>query len=88
MKHYTSSSLDMPIEWDLTSSKYVVYHNYNIQIIPEDEHNPLSYSYNVDEYTRMEYLEYQNQLHDITLQETDNMLVNLMYDITLMQLDL
>lgn len=88
MKQYKSSSLERPLEWDLTSSKYVVYHNYNIVEALPKEDEPINYFYDVDEYTRMEYLEYNNQLQNTILQETDNMLVDLMYDMTLMQLDL
>lgn len=83
---YKSSSAIKPIEWDLNSSKNKVYHNINIQEIPATDDTPLMYSYEVEEYTRMEYLEYSNIVQNNILNETDNMLVDLMYDITLLQL--
>lgn len=46
------------------------------------------YNYDVEEYTRMEYLEYNDNQQNIVLQETDNMLVDLMYNMTLLELGL
>ena len=60
MKHYKSASTERPPEWDTTSSPEVVYHNYNVVEVPATEENPLMYEYEVDHYTRMEYLEMRN----------------------------
>ena len=60
MKHYKSASTERPPEWDTTSSPETVYHNYNIVEVPATEDNPLMYEYEVEQYTRMEYLEAEN----------------------------
>lgn len=60
MKHYKSASTEKPPEWDTTSSPEVVYHNYNVTEVPATEENPLMYEYEVEQYTRMEYLEAEN----------------------------
>lgn len=60
MKHYKSASTERPPEWDTTSSPEVVYHNYNIVEVPATDENPLMFEYEVDQYTRMEYLEMRN----------------------------
>lgn len=60
MKHYKSASTERPPEWDTTSSPEVVYHNYNVTEVPATEENPLMYEYEVEQYTRMEYLEAEN----------------------------
>ena len=60
MKHYKSASTERPPEWDTTSSPGVVYHNYNVTEVPATEENPLMYEYEVEQYTRMEYLEAEN----------------------------
>lgn len=60
MKSYQSSSTVRPEEWDKTSSPGRVYHNYNVIEAPADGENPLMYHYDVDEYSRMEYLELQD----------------------------
>ena len=85
MRNYQSSSTVKPLEWDLISSKKKVYHNYNIEVI---ESEPLMYSYDVDEYERMEYLEYKNKVQDNALADTDGMLVDMMYNVTLLELGL
>lgn len=88
MYTYKSSSTIKPPEWDLNSSKQKVYHNFNIQEIEAKEDIPAMYNYDVEEYTRMEYLEYNDNQQNIVLQETDNMLVDLMYNMTLLELGL
>lgn len=85
MRNYQSSSTVKPLEWDLISSKKKVYHNYNIEVI---ESEPLMYFYDVDEYERMEYLEYKNKVQDNALADTDGMLVDMMYNVTLLELGL
>ena len=46
MRNYKSSSTVKPLEWDLTSSKKKVYHNYNIiQEFPEE--GSMMYFYDV-----------------------------------------
>lgn len=62
MKTYKSQSTEIPIEWDLISSKTTIYHNINISPLPlkEDEpkfyeSTPQSYEYDVEEYTKEEY---------------------------------
>ena len=60
MKHYKSASTERPPEWDTTSSPEVVYHNYNVVEVLATEEKPLLYEYEVDHYTRMEYLEMRN----------------------------
>lgn len=60
MKHYKSASTERPPEWDTTSSPEVVYHNCNVTEVPATEENPLMYEYEVEQYTRMEYLEAEN----------------------------
>lgn len=85
MRNYKSSSTVKPLEWDLTSSKQRVYHNYNVEVT---ESEPPMYSYDVDEYARMEYLEYKNQVQDSALADTDGMLVDMMYNFTLLELGL
>ena len=60
MKHYKSASTERPPEWDTTTSLEVVYHNYNIVEVPATDENPLMFEYEVDQYTRMEYLEMRN----------------------------
>lgn len=87
MRNYKSSSTVKPLEWDLTSSKKKVYHNYNITQEFAEE-GPIMYYYNVDEYERMEYLEYKNTVQDNALADTDGMLVDMMYNITLLELGL
>ena len=86
MRSYKSSSTVKPLEWDLTSSKQKVYRNYNIAETIEDGF--IMYSYDVDEYARMEYLEYKNQVQDSALADTDGMLVDMMYNFTLLELGL
>ena len=85
MRSYKSSSTVKPLEWDLTSSKQRVYHNYNVEVT---ESEPLMYSYDVNEYARMEYLEYKNQVQDNALADTDGMLIDMMYNFTLLELGL
>ena len=46
------------------------------------------YFYDVDEYERMEYLEYKNRVQDNALADTDGMLVDMMYNVTLLELGL
>lgn len=87
MRSYKSSSTVKPLEWDLTSSKQRVYHNYNI-ISQFPEEGPMMYFYDVDEYARMEYLEYKNTVQDNALADTDGMLVDMMYNVTLLELGL
>ena len=60
MKHYKSASTERPPEWDTTSSSEVVYHNYDVVEVPATEENQPMYEYEVDHYTRMEYLEAEN----------------------------
>lgn len=60
MKNYKSTSTEMPPDWDATSSPEVVYHNYDVVEVPATEGNPTMYRYEVEEYTRLEYLEYKN----------------------------
>ena len=59
MKHYKSASTAKPPEWDTTTSLEVVYHNYNITEVPATDENPLMFEYEVDQYTRVEYLEHE-----------------------------
>lgn len=61
MKRYVSESTVKPLEWDKTSSDAVVYHNTDIVEVPASEDTPRMYSYIVEEYTRSEYLEYENE---------------------------
>ena len=60
MKSYTSESTVRPEEWDKTSSTERVYHNQNIVEHPATEDRPVMYSFDVDEYERVEYLQQQN----------------------------
>ena len=59
MRSYTSSSTEQPQEWDKTSSPEVVYHNKNIEVVPADD-DPVMYRYDVDEYTKDEYMHLQD----------------------------
>lgn len=61
MKRYVSESTVKPPEWDKTSSDAVVYHNTDIVEVPASEEKPRMYTYIVEEYTRSEYLEYENE---------------------------
>lgn len=61
MKKYRSESTVMPPEWDKTSSETSVYHNTDITVVPASGDKPLMYAYNVEEFTRSEYLEYENE---------------------------
>lgn len=88
MVNYKSSSTIKPNEWDFDSSKYKVFHNTNIIEIPATEDTPLMYSYEVEEYARVEYLEYNDKIQNNIVSETDKMLVDLMYNITLLELGL
>lgn len=60
MKRYKSESTVLPQEWDKTSSEGTVYHNTDIVEVPATENRPRMYEYTVEEYTKMEYLEYEN----------------------------
>lgn len=60
MVKYTSESTIKPPEWDKDSSPTVVYHNIDIVEVPAAEDRPKMYAYTVEEYTRAEYLEYDN----------------------------
>lgn len=71
MKRYKSESTVMPPEWDKTSSENVVYHNTEITVIPATEDNPQMYAYTVEEFTRSEFLEYENE----NLRQTINALL-------------
>lgn len=61
MKCYKSESTVMPSEWDKTSSENVVYHNTEITVVPATEDKPQMYAYTVEEFTRSEFLEYENE---------------------------
>lgn len=61
MKRYKSESTVMPSEWDKTSSENVVYHNTEITVVPATEDKPQMYAYTVEEFTRSEFLEYENE---------------------------
>ncbi len=71
MKRYSSESTVMPPEWDKTSSETAVYHNTEITVIPATEDKPLMYAYTVEEFTRSEFLEYEND----SLRQTINALL-------------
>lgn len=71
MKRYKSESTVMPPEWDKTSSENVVYHNTEITVIPATEDKPQMYAYTVEEFTRSEFLEYENE----NLRQTINALL-------------
>ena len=60
MRIYTSSSTEQPQEWDKTSSPEVVYHNKNIEVVPATDDDPVMYRYDVDEYTKDEYMHLQD----------------------------
>lgn len=66
MKTYKSESDIIPMEWDTTSSRRVVYHNYNVEQVErfddidgEEKVPRIVYTYDVDEYTKEEYKTYQ-----------------------------
>ena len=61
MKRYKSESTVMPSEWDKTSSENVVYHNTEITVVPATEDKPQMYAYTGEEFTRSEFLEYENE---------------------------
>jgi len=61
VKRYKSESTVMPSEWDKTSSENVVYHNTEITVVPATEDKPQMYAYTVEEFTRSEFLEYENE---------------------------
>ena len=71
MKRYKSESTVMPPEWDKTSSETVVYHNSEITVVPATEDKPQMYAYTVEEFTRSEFLEYENE----NLRQTINALL-------------
>lgn len=71
MKQYKSESTVMPPEWDKTSSETVVYHNTEITVVPATEAKPQMYAYTVEEFTRSEFLEYENE----NLRQTINALL-------------
>ena len=71
MKRYKSESTVMPPEWDKTSSENVVYHNTEITVIPATEDKPQMYAYTVEEFTRSEFLDYENE----NLRQTINALL-------------
>lgn len=71
MKRYKSESTVMPSEWDKTSSETVVYHNTEITVVPATEDKPQMYAYTVEEFTRSEFLEYENE----NLRQTINALL-------------
>lgn len=71
MKQYKSESTVMPSEWDKTSSENVVYHNTEITVVPATEDKPQMYAYTVEEFTRSEFLEYENE----NLRQTINALL-------------
>ena len=76
MVTYKSTSTIKPAEWDTDSSNIYVFNNVDIEEIPATEETPLSYKYTVYQYTKDEY--HQN--------EVDSLLVDLAYDVTLLQL--
>ena len=71
MKRYKSESTVMPPEWDKTSSETVVFHNTEITVVPATEDKPQMYAYTVEEFTRSEFLEYENE----NLRQTINALL-------------
>lgn len=95
MRTYKSESDNIPIEWDTTSSKRVVYHNYNVKQIERrddiaGEAEPrIAYVYDVDEYSKDEYKDYliENLAKDITETglEMANYCVDLDYRLLLMK---
>lgn len=46
------------------------------------------YNYEVDEYSRIEYLEYKEQIQAAAMADTDNVLIDMMYNLTLLELGL
>ena len=66
MRTYKSESDDYPAEWDASSSRVAVYHNYNAvktQKPSESEENGAArilYAYDVDEYAKDEYIAYMS----------------------------
>ena len=71
MKKYRSESTVMPPEWDKISSATAVYHNTEITVVPASENRPELFAYTVEEFTRSEFLEYENDI----LRQTVNALL-------------
>lgn len=56
MKSIKSQSAVAPLEWDIESSPDEVYHNYNVVEVAATDTDPAMYHYDVDVYSRAEYL--------------------------------
>lgn len=88
MKHYKSASTERPPEWDTTSSPEVVYHNYNVTEVPATDENPPMFEYEVDRYTRMEYLEHEAAKQEKMRAKLEEAMASNTEDITGVQLAL
>lgn len=60
MRKYSSTSTERPPEWDTVSCPDLVYHNHDVTEEPATDENPAMFHYEVEEYTRLEYLEHKN----------------------------
>ena len=88
MKNYKSASTERPPEWDTTSSPETVYHNYNVVEVPATEENPHMFEYEVDQYTRMEYLEHEAAKQEKLRAKLEEAMASNTEDITGVQLAL
>ena len=88
MKHYKSASTERPPEWDTTTSLEVVYHNYNVTEVPATDENPPMFEYEVDQYTRMEYLEHEAAKQEKMRAKLEEAMASNTEDITGVQLAL
>lgn len=88
MKHYKSASTERPPEWDTTTSLDAVYHNYNIVEAPATDEGPAMFEYEVDQYTRMEYLEHETAKQEELREKLEEAMVSNAEDITGVQLAL
>ena len=88
MKNYKSASTERPPEWDTTSSPETVYHNYNVAEVPATEEKTHMFEYEVDQYTRMEYLEHEAAKQEKLRAKLEEAMASNTEDITGVQLAL
>lgn len=66
----------------------MVYHNYNIAEVPATDENPPMFEYEVDQYTRMEYLEHEAAKQEKLRAKLEEAMASNTEDITGVQLAL
>ena len=70
MKTYKSSSMIIPKEWDIESCPTLVYHNFNV--VENETEEGIVYSYDVEEYTSKEYIEYLQNKNATSIKDLED----------------